>query len=160
MPFTPIVVSNDVAGDSEPLPRSPMFPTLQDDVRAAMARPDFPPGMRLPESAQDSAALCLFRNWIADLQGAILNADLSDSGEFHALFSLMVGFGLSQKHLARQLGVEENTISRYANGVSCPSGVPNRRGILLETYRILQSMFNDGSLPVLSFYRKTAVSSA
>lgn len=122
------------------------FPNLVGDVSRLESTRLIHDRVRSACDSDTSPSLCMVRNWIADLQDAILNVDLSTKAEFSVLMALMIGLGLKQTELAASLGYDENTVNRYAMGQNAPRSVAQRRGVLLETYRLLQSRLNDGSL--------------
>lgn len=156
MAFTPSIVHSDGAPSTGLSDAEDAFPNLIADTRAAEAAMGFPQDPQIFKIATGSMALRLHRDWVADLQAAIFNADLSDPAEFHALFSLITGFGLSQASLAAELGKTENTVSRYVTGVSCPPDSSARRGVLIDAYRHLQNAMVSGLLPLTKFYQKPA----
>ncbi|WP_299196547.1 hypothetical protein [uncultured Erythrobacter sp.] len=122
------------------------FPDLAEEVSRLESTRLIHDRVRSASDSDTSPSLCMIRNWIADLQDAILNVDLSTKAEFSVLMALMIGLGLRQTELAASLGCDENTVNRYAMGQNAPRSVAQRRGVLLETYRLLQSRLNDGSL--------------
>lgn len=154
MTFSPRLVHSDGTHCADDAEHGSAFPTLIADTLSAEDAVGFPRDPQIFKIAAGSIAFRLHRDWIADLQGAILNADLSNPAEFHALFSIITGFGLAQTSLAVALGKKENTVSRYATGASSPSDASSRRGVLLEAYRHLQNEMINGSLPIMKFYQK------
>ncbi len=132
--------------------QGPAFPNLDAEIAEAAGTifSDVPVNRIHAESG--SVAVRLLRNWVADLRDPVFNADLSDDREFGAIMNLVIGLGLSQRELARHLGVDDNTVSRYCKGRSTPSSVPSRRGTVVETFRFLQGKVLDGDLPTLKLF--------
>lgn len=99
---------------------------------------------------REPAAVRVLRAAIRVLPDAVHEADLSEAGEFHALFQLMLGMGLDSTALSKRLEVGVATLGRYAGGSSAPSTVHARRGALVETVRMLEEDMRSGKLACLS----------
>ena len=92
------------------------FPNLAEEVTNLEAKRLINDKVRAPSESNISPSLCMLRNWVADLQDAILNVDVSQRAEFGTLMAVMAGLGLKQTELAVSLGCDENTINRYVLG--------------------------------------------
>jgi hypothetical protein len=95
---------------------------------------------------REPAAVRVLRAAVRTLPDAVHDADLSNVGEFHALFQLMLGMGVEPAALSNRLEVGAATIARYANGISAPATIHARRGALVETARMLEEGLRSGGL--------------
>lgn len=105
------------------------------------------------ELPSEPAAVRVLRAAARMLPEAVHDADLTEVGEFHALFQLVLGMGLDASAVAARLQVGPATIARYAAGTSAPATVHARRGALVETVRMLEEGMRSGDLACLAHLR-------
>ena len=138
-------------GDSACLERSEFFPLLDERVTDALAIETA--SALTPDAGRNDrlAVVSLIEQTLQSLPSAILSVDLDKRAEFQSLFQFMVGLGISDHKLSAHLDRGVPTIARYRKGLSAPESPSERRGVLVETYRLLQREVASRAVPYLAY---------